>query len=72
MISLGYALISIANGLLIWTAMLLLLSTLFRWLWNITITRIFEIREITYWEALRLMAMAALLFGNGPGFNLKF
>ena len=50
----------------------LILSALLMWLWNITITPIFGIRVITYWEAFRLMIIAALLFGGGSGFDLNF
>jgi hypothetical protein len=55
--------------LLIWIVLLFVLSGVLMWLWNITITRIFNIREITYWEALRLLIIAAILFGK-IGFNL--
>ena len=34
------------------------------WLWNITIPRIFNVREITYWEAFRLIIIAGILFGR--------
>jgi hypothetical protein len=37
-------------------------SALLWWLWNITMTKIFALREITYWEAFRLMLIAALIF----------
>jgi len=40
-------------------------TALLGWLWNITIPDIFGIRQITFWEAFRLMLIAALLFG-GP------
>ena len=72
MVNIGYVLLTIANSLLLWAGMILLFSALFKWLWNTTIIRIFTIRDITYWESLRLMVMAALIFGNGPGFNLNF
>lgn len=43
-------------------------AALLEWLWNITIPDIFGIREITIWEALRLMFISALLFGAPFGF----
>lgn len=55
--------------LLVWIVLLFALSGFLMWLWNITITRIFNIREITYWEALRLIIISAILFGK-PGFNV--
>lgn len=56
-------------GLLIWIVSLFILSGVLMWLWNITLTRIFNIREITYWEALRLLIISAILFGK-LGFNM--
>lgn len=50
--------------LLLWIVLLFILSGVLMWLWNITITRIFNIREITYWEALRLLIISAILFGG--------
>ena len=57
-------------GLFVWVISLFVLSGVLMWLWNITITRIFNIREITYWEALRLLIIAAILFGKF-GFNMQ-
>lgn len=36
----------------------------FRWLWNTTIPQIFGLKEITYWQSLRLLLIAWLLFGH--------
>lgn len=57
-------------GLLIWIVSTFVFSGVLMWLWNITITRIFNTREITYWEALRLIIIAAILFGKF-GFNMQ-
>jgi len=46
-------------------------TALFGWLWNITIPDIFGIREITFWEAFRLLLIASLLFG-GPFAQVDF
>ncbi|KPU44442.1 hypothetical protein OXPF_19360 [Oxobacter pfennigii] len=66
--------ISAGIGIIFFQIILLfLLSALLMWLWNITVTRIFNIREITFWEAFRLMIIAAILFGKVFGigqFNL--
>ena len=51
-------------GLILLVIILFLCSALLMWLWNITITRIFNVREITFWEAFRLMIIAGLL-GRG-------
>lgn len=57
-------------GLLMWIVSLFVFSGVLMWLWNITLTRIFNIREITYWEALRLLIISAILFGK-LGFNMQ-
>ncbi len=40
---------------------------IFMWLWNITCPQVFNLSEITYWQAFRLLLLAAMLFG---GFHL--
>ena len=57
-------------GLLVWIVSMFVLSGVLMWLWNVTIPQIFNIREITYWEALRLLIIAAILFGK-IGFNMS-
>lgn len=37
---------------------------IFQWLWNITIPGIFKLREISFWEAFRLLLISAFLFGG--------
>ncbi len=56
--------------LLLSIALFFLMSGILMWLWNITITRIFNIREITYWEAFRLLIIAGILLGKF-GFNMN-
>lgn len=62
--------------ILLYIMLLFVFSALLMWLWNITITRIFNIREITFWEAFRLMLITSILFGRGSAigsdFNMKF
>jgi hypothetical protein len=47
-------------------------TAILKWLWNITIPGIFGVREITFWEASRLIIIAGILFGKGFGFNMNF
>lgn len=66
--SLGLGLMSgVFSMLLLGIVFLFIVSGVLMWLWNITITRIFNIREITYWEALRLLIISAILFGRPLG-----
>ncbi len=52
---------------------------IFRWLWNMTCPQIFNLPEIGYWQAFRIIVMAGILFGGwhysanstgGGGINL--
>ncbi|MGI6412141.1 MAG: hypothetical protein ACOXZ5_00445 [Syntrophomonadaceae bacterium] len=45
--------------------LLFLISWLFQWLWNITMPQVFNLKEITFWQAFRLLLMAGIIFG-GP------
>jgi hypothetical protein len=44
-------------------ALFLLVTALFQWLWNITMPDVFNLKKINYWQAFRLLLIAALLFG---------
>ncbi|MDN5276863.1 MAG: hypothetical protein PWR01_828 [Clostridiales bacterium] len=59
------------NVILLAVVILFAVSALLQWLWNITITRIFGVREITYWEAFRLLIITEILFG-GRSLGLTF
>lgn len=61
---------SILTIILLGVVVLFAVSALLMWLWNITITRIFGIREITFWEAFRLIIIAGILFGGAFKVNL--
>lgn len=52
--------------LLILIPLIVAISTaIFRWLWNITMPQVFGLREITFWQAFRLLLLAGFLFGAG-------
>ena len=42
-----------------------LLIWFFQWLWNITMPDVFNVATITFWQAFRLLLIAAFLFGTG-------
>ncbi|MFQ5739169.1 MAG: hypothetical protein ACE5JX_09145 [Acidobacteriota bacterium] len=37
---------------------------LFQWLWNITMPDVFNLRTVTFWQAFRLLLLAAILFSG--------
>ena len=54
-------------GLAILAALVIipLAIALFQWLWNITMPQVFDLKIITFWQAFRLLLIAAFLFGTG-------
>lgn len=56
----------------VYVLLIFIFSALLMWLWNITITKIFNIRNIAYWEAFRLMIIAWLIFGKGLELTFSF
>jgi len=56
-------------GIFIAVGVFFLAAWLLQWLWNITMPQVFNLKEITYWKAFRLLLIASLLFG---GANFSF
>ena len=54
----------IPNIFLIIVLLVVVATVAFKWLWNTTIPQIFGLKEITYWQSLRLLLIAWLLFGH--------
>ena len=50
--------------LLLIPVFLWIITAIFQWLWNITIPGIFKLREISFWEAFRLLLISGFLFGG--------
>lgn len=46
-----------------------LLTALLQWLWNLTMPQVFNLKVIGFWQAFRLLLIAAILFG-GPNINM--
>lgn len=38
-------------------------TAIFKWLWNITMPQVFNLKMITFWQAFRLLLLAGILFG---------
>jgi len=45
-------------------AVFFLMVALLQWLWNITIPELFSLKELNYWQAMRLLLIATILFGS--------
>jgi hypothetical protein len=59
----------IAGAILAALVLLPLLIALFQWLWNITMPQVFGLNVITFWQAFRLLIIAAFLFGTGEAYD---
>ena len=44
----------------------ILITSLLRWLWNITIPEVLGLKEITFWQAFRILIIASILFKDAP------
>jgi len=66
MVGFGNALLMIP---LILAVVLLFVSFILQWLWNITMPELFSMKQLSYWQALRLLLIASILFG---GLGLRF
>ena len=51
-------------GIVVVTGLFFLVVWLLKWLWNITMPVVFNLRNITYWQAFRLFLIALILFGR--------
>ena len=49
-------------NLLILAGLFLAGVAVLQWLWNITLPGIFNVRQVTYWEAFRLLLITTILF----------
>jgi len=49
----------------------LVISALLRWLWNMTMPQVFGLKEITYWQAFRILIIAGILFGTPPNDEVR-
>lgn len=58
-------LIMIIVGALGAIIVLLVVSAILMWLWNTTIPDVFGLKSVTFWQALKLLLIATILFG-GP------
>ena len=64
------AILPIVNIILLGICLLFLAAAILKWLWNITMPQVFNLKEITYWQAFRLLLIAGIIFG-ATHFNLN-
>ena len=52
--------IEINAGLMIALVIVAILVVIFRWLWNSTLPDVFGVREVTFWQAFKIMLLASI------------
>lgn len=55
--------ITVFSYIIIGIGLFFLVVKLFQWLWNITMPQVFNLKEITYWQAFRLLIISSILCG---------
>ena len=51
-------------GIAIAAVIVAILVVVFRWLWNTTMPEVFGLRELSFWQAFKIMLLAGILFGG--------
>jgi hypothetical protein len=57
-------LVGAAMGILIGLVILAIFTVIFRWLWNTTMPDVFGVKSLTFWQALKILILAGILFGG--------
>ena len=55
---------SILLTILLAVVLIVVLSVVLHRLWNMTMPEVFGLKRISYWQALRLLLIASILFGG--------
>ena len=56
--------LGILIGLAIVLVIVVIMVVIFRWLWNSTMPEVFDLKEISFWQAFRILLLAGMLFGG--------
>jgi hypothetical protein len=57
-------LVGAALGFLIALVLVAILTVVFRWLWNTTMPDVFGVKSLTFWQDLKILILAGILFGG--------
>ena len=59
------ALIGLILGLVIGAVLLAIVAFIFQWLWNSTLPDVFGVKDVSLWQAFKILLISAMLFGGG-------
>jgi uncharacterized membrane protein len=51
-------------GLLIALVLIAIFAVIFQWLWNTTMPEVFGLKTLTFWQAIKILIIAGILFGG--------
>lgn len=51
-------------GLIIALVVIAIFAVVFRWLWNTTMPEVFGLKTLTFWQAIKILILAGILFGG--------
>ena len=57
-------LVGIAVGIIIALVLIAILVVIFRWLWNSTMPDVFDVKQLTFGQAFKILILASILFGG--------
>ncbi len=60
----GFSFPELLLSVLLIVAVFVLVGVLFQCLWNSTMPQVFGLKEITFWQGVRLILISGILFGG--------
>jgi len=58
------AIVAVIVGIVIAAILIVIFTLIFRWLWNSTMPEVFGLKTVTFWQALKILILAGILFGS--------
>jgi uncharacterized membrane protein len=55
---------SVTMGIAVGAVVVAIIVAIFRWLWNTTMPEVFGLKELSFWQAFKIMLLAGILFGG--------
>jgi uncharacterized membrane-anchored protein YhcB (DUF1043 family) len=56
--------IGVIVGIAVGAVVVAIIVAIFRWLWNTTMPEVFGLRELSFWQAFKILLLAGILFGG--------
>ena len=56
--------IGVIVGIAVGAVVVAIIVAIFHWLWNTTMPEVFGLRELSFWQAFKILLLAGILFGG--------